>query len=365
MAVLLWAALLAYHPLAPVLAPAQRACASPVMQQRGGRMQAKPGDWICQECGAGPCFASRSDCYRCGAPRPANAFDAFNDDGDGGGRSSFGRSRPSERDRGPPRSLNNGRWGAAPADRRPQRAAQTYRDVEEDDFQNTRVFVENLADNIDWRVLKDAFVAENYPVAYASVSTDRTTGASKGHGIIQFETAHAAQHAIEHMTGYELNGLDINVRPDYQERDRRGADRRERGGRYDGGGGGGGVAAAPPKQPWLDKAWTRVKGSDDATVGADLDEREVELLLSERDEAREQRDYATADGLLDELTAMGVALDDARRQRVWWLGRRADGQVARDGRGGRGGGRGAGRGGGAGRGRRDWYREGGPKERGY
>ena len=41
-------------------------------------------------------------------------------------------------------------------------------------------------------------------MAYASVSTDRDTGRSKGVGIVQFETAHAAEHAIEYMTGAHM-----------------------------------------------------------------------------------------------------------------------------------------------------------------
>ena len=38
--------------------------------------------------------------------------------------------------------------------------------------------------------------------------------------------------------------------------------------------------------------------------------------------------------MLDELHTMGVGVDDARRQRVWWVGRRTDGHLIQHERGG-------------------------------
>ena len=99
----------------------------------------KPGDWTCDECGAAPNFASRTECFRCGAPKPERG-------GGGGG-------------------------GGAPEFRQ--------------NFEGTRCFVENLSFETDWRMLKDAFSYEGYPVVYASVSEDRNTGRSKGHGSAQ------------------------------------------------------------------------------------------------------------------------------------------------------------------------------------
>ena len=145
------------------------------------------------------------------------------------------------------------------------------------------------------------------------------------------------------MTGFELDGRSINVREDVQEKGRREA-RRQAGG-------------AELKQPWLEKEWRRVAGSGDAESGAaGIDESAVGELIASRDAAREARDYEKADGILTELTEMGVGLDDGRRQRAWWLGKRADG------RGGEGGRRGAGSG--ASRGRREWYNDGGGYEDG-
>ena len=68
-------------------------------------------------------------------------------------------------------------------------------------------------------------------------------------------------------------------------------------------------------------------GSGDAEGALDVNEEEVLDMLLRRDQAREKRDFGVADGILDELLGMGISLDDARRQRVWWVGRRADGKV--------------------------------------
>jgi hypothetical protein len=154
------------------------------------------------------------------------------------------------------------------------------------EFKGTRCFVENLSFDTDWVSLKDAFASEGYPIVYASVSTERDSGRSKGHGVVQFETVHAAEHAMEQMTGFELDGRLINVRPDYQERDRRENSAA-------GGGKGGGQVAEDAavlggdgnarREAWKNRAWTRVAGSGD---GDDVDEDEILAKLLERDTAR-------------------------------------------------------------------------------
>lgn len=255
------------------------------------RATMKPGDWECPECGASPVFASRSSCFRCGAPKPAGSGSAL--------------------------------------DARKDPEGPEFRD----NFQGTRCFVENLSFDTDWQSLKDAFSYEGYPIVYASVSTHRDTGRSKGHGIVQFETAHAAEHAIAEMTGYELDGRFINVRPDFQERQRRDGTSAGRGE---------GARGKAKSESWMNREWSRVEGTGDGTDDANVVEGEVNELLSKRDGAREARDFEVADGLLEDLERMGVYVDDARRQRVWWVGRRADGQESR-------------RGSRAARGRRDWY----------
>ena len=95
-----------------------------------------------------------------------------------------------------------------------------------------RAFIENLSFECEWQDLKDHFIQAGYPIAYASVSYDREARRSKGHGIVQFETQDALDHALgpDGMTGTVLDGCAINVRLDAKSdpgamTQRRGADR--------------------------------------------------------------------------------------------------------------------------------------------
>ena len=81
----------------------------------------------------------------------------------------------------------------------------------------TRIFVENLSYNTEWQQLKDHFINAGYPTVYASVSYDKENQRSKGCGLVQFETRHAADDAVQHMTGSILDGRSINCRPDQKE----------------------------------------------------------------------------------------------------------------------------------------------------
>ena len=58
-----------------------------------------------------------------------------------------------------------------------------------------------------------------------------------------------------------------------------------------------------------------------AEVRGQVDEREVVDLIEQREEARKNRDYGTADTLRDVLQQdFGVAVDDDTRE--WWVGQR-------------------------------------------
>ncbi|KAK3281835.1 hypothetical protein CYMTET_10396 [Cymbomonas tetramitiformis] len=48
----------------------------PGSREWGQVQPTRPGDWECVECGFSPIFASRSECFKCGAPRPSGAGDA-------------------------------------------------------------------------------------------------------------------------------------------------------------------------------------------------------------------------------------------------------------------------------------------------
>ena len=55
---------------------------------------------------------------------------------------------------------------------------------------------------------------------------------------------------------------------------------------------------------------------------SDDESSEIEALIEKRNEARAARDFATADAIRDQLTAMGVLLEDAGGVTRW---RRKDG----------------------------------------
>ncbi|MCA9369649.1 MAG: RNA-binding protein [Pseudomonadales bacterium] len=89
--------------------------------------------------------------------------------------------------------------------------------------------------NIPWSITQDGLVdlfSQYGAIVDAKLMTERQTGRSKGFGFVEFESAEAAQAAIDALSGTEVEGreLVVNVaRPR--------APREDRGG-YRGGGGG-------------------------------------------------------------------------------------------------------------------------------
>jgi hypothetical protein len=187
-----------------------------------------------------------------------------------------------------------------------------------------RIFVTNVAYEVEWQQLRDHF-AEQRPV-FARVNTDSRTGKPAGNGVVQFESSTMAREAIIMMSGSTLMGRQITCRADVKW----GADGKVEGEEEEAGAGKGeGLAdGARPEPAWaakMSRGWSRVAGTKDGSEEAEaIDEAEVLHLLSMRDAARAQRNFAVADGHLDELAALGVSVDDGRRQKRWWLGMRSD-----------------------------------------
>lgn len=77
-----------------------------------------------------------------------------------------------------------------------------------ENFRGTRVFVTGLPVDATWQDLKDHFRRAG-EVVFASVSADMETGRSKGYGVVQYETTHEAQRAIEMMRDFPLNGSQL------------------------------------------------------------------------------------------------------------------------------------------------------------
>ena len=132
-------------------------------------------------------------------------------------------------------------------------------------------------------------------VVFASVSADPNTRASKGCGIVQFETTDMAQNAINIMKDHPLKGASLFVREDIQERRNGDGDRRNR---------------------RLESSW-KCADEDNAALISTEERSKIESLISSRDQARRQRDYQTSDDIRDELKKMhNVHVDD--KLKAWW-----------------------------------------------
>mgnify|MGYP006143709021 CR=1 FL=1 len=180
---------------------------------------------------------------------------------------------------------------------------------------SVRIFVTNLPYEIDWQQLRDHFARDGFRVVFARINTDSRTGEQRGNGVVQFETAAEASAALQQMDGTTLMGRRLGCRIDvkWQEQEEESdGDEQE--------------PSQPEKaQAWQGKPWTRAVGTlDDSAEAGAIDPAAVLALLERRDVARQTRDFSTADELLDELAGLGVSVDDARRQKCWWLGKRAD-----------------------------------------
>ncbi len=100
-----------------------------------------------------------------------------------------------------------------------------------------KLFVGGLSWNTTDDTLRTAF--EKFgPVTEAKVINDRETGRSRGFGFVTFESADAAQQAVQETDGQEIDGRQVRVNEAHEKRDGGGGGG-GRGGGYGGGGGGG------------------------------------------------------------------------------------------------------------------------------
>lgn len=73
-----------------------------------------------------------------------------------------------------------------------------------------------LPESVNWMELKDHF-RQCGRVAHADVLTD-TSGRSKGCAIVEFERPEEALKAITHLNNSQLQGAEIHVREDREDR---------------------------------------------------------------------------------------------------------------------------------------------------
>lgn len=173
--------------------------------------------------------------------------------------------------------------------------AKTFRQ----DFRGTRVFVQGIPPGTSWQDLKDHFKTAG-SVVFASVSVDPSTGETKGHGIVQFETTAMAQNAIQIMRDYPLNGAELFVREDVQESSNPNAQ----------------LSNNVPRGPTPPTKWKCANEENAAYMSPD-DLAAIRSLIKARDDARRRKKYEVSDRIRDELKhAHGVFIDD--RLSMWW-----------------------------------------------
>jgi RNA recognition motif-containing protein len=86
-----------------------------------------------------------------------------------------------------------------------------------EETRNRRVYVGNLAWQVSWQDLKDLMKNTGHEVTRADVMIG-PDGRSKGCGIVEFATAEGAQQAVLTLNDTELNGRQIFVREDREDR---------------------------------------------------------------------------------------------------------------------------------------------------
>ena len=175
-----------------------------------------------------------------------------------------------------------------------KRSNRTFRQ----DFRGTRVFVQNLPPHANWQSLKDHFRMAG-TVVFASVSADVVTGQSKGHGVVQYETTEMAQHAIRIMRNFPLDGYQLYVREDVQEKT--GLDLGHK---------------MPSRGRTQRTEWT-CANEENAAVLSEHELETIRTLVKARDDARRRRQFDAADKMREELRfEYNVHVDD--RLKMWW-----------------------------------------------
>lgn len=86
--------------------------------------------------------------------------------------------------------------------------------------ESRRVYVGNLSYRTSWQDLKDHFRKAGN-VVYTGIMEENGTGRSKGCGIVEFETAREAAKAMDRLHDTMLDGRQIFVREDREDRDLR------------------------------------------------------------------------------------------------------------------------------------------------
>jgi RNA recognition motif-containing protein len=96
-------------------------------------------------------------------------------------------------------------------------SSATDTDSPGDDERKRRVYVGNLAWSVSWQDLKDLMKSTGHEVTRADIMMT-PDGRSKGCGIVEFATSEGAAEAVSTFNDVELNGRQIFVREDREDR---------------------------------------------------------------------------------------------------------------------------------------------------
>lgn len=166
-----------------------------------------------------------------------------------------------------------------------------------DNFRGTRVFVQGIPVRASWQDLKDHFKVAG-DVVFASVSIDPSTGASKGCGVVQYESTEMATNAIKVMRDHPMDGSALYVREDHQE-NKEGRELKEKRG-------------STPPSTW------RCADETNLALLSENDNQTVRNLIKSRDQARKTRNFDVSDMIRQDLKKkFSVHIDD--RMKLWWV----------------------------------------------
>eukprot|EP00667_Euglena_gracilis_P008555 EG_transcript_8663 len=163
------------------------------------------------------------------------------------------------------------------------------------------VVVQRIPYGVTWQSLREHFSRAG-KVVYANISFKQVGGAR---GVVRYARAEDATRALYIMPGQPIDGVHVSVQPDVGQ-----ARMRKR---------------PPPEGPVWTLDWRR--DPNDHTADGSAADQEFETLVWERiarrNALRQERRYAEADGIREDLRKMGVLIDD--RTCVWFVNRDPEG----------------------------------------
>ena len=183
--------------------------------------------------------------------------------------------------------------------------------VSPDDGKSRRVFVGNLSWNVSWQDLKDLMKSTGHEVTRSDIM-QTPDGRSKGCGIVEFATAEGAKQAVLTLNDTELQGRQIFVREDREDKGGRSGGGAAGGGGFGAGGGGGGGRFFSGEQnqsrrvyvgnlSW-DVAWPELK--DHMRMAGDVLHAEVICEQNGRSKGCGIVEYATEEEAQKAITAL-------------------------------------------------------------